>query len=365
MRPFVHEQLPSRVVFGRGAARAQLAGEVERLGARRVLLIAAEPELALASELAAALGDRVAGTFSEVRVHVPIEIAERARAAAAAVDADALLCVGGGSTTGTAKAIALTSGLPIVAIPTTYAGSEMTSVWGLTEGQRKTTGKAPEVLPRVVIYDPELTVTLPASISATSAMNAIAHDVEAFYASGTTPIAALWAEESIRALSAGAPLVVADLDDVEGRDLTLYGAYLAGAAFAVAGSGLHHKICHVLGGAYDLPHADMHTVVLPHAVAFNEPVLPEEMGRVRAALGGTATAAEGLYDLAVALGAPTALRDIGMPSDRLDEAAELVLEKVPEDNPRPIDLADVRALLEDAFTGRRPTVATTSAALEG
>jgi maleylacetate reductase len=354
MDPFVHDQLAARVVFGRGAARERLAKEVERLGAERVLLIAAEPERELAEGLVAALGDRVAGRFHEGRPHVPVEIAERARAAAAAVDADGLLCVGGGSTTGTAKAIALTSGLPIVAVPTTYAGSEMTPVWGLTEGQRKTTGRDVVVAPKVVVYDAELTVSLPASISATSAMNAIAHCVEAFYAPGSSPIACLMAEEGIRASSRGAELVVADLADAEGRDLALYGAYLAGAAFAIAGSALHHKICHVLGGAYDLPHADLHTVVLPHAVAYNEPALPEEMGRVAAALGGASSAAEGLFDLAQRLGAPTALRDIGLREDDLDEAAALVLEKVPADNPRPIDLAGVRQLLDDAFAGRRP-----------
>ena len=337
--PFSYEALRGRVVFGAGAARTRLAGELEGLGARRVLLIAAEPELALARELA---GD-VATEFSEVRQHVPVEVARRA--VAAARGADVLLSVGGGSTTGTAKAVALETGLPIVAVPTTYAGSEMTPVWGLTEEGRKTTGTDPRVLPKVVVYDPELTVSLPAAVSGPSAMNAIAHCVEAFYGPGANPITSLLAEEGIRALARGVPVAVSRPEDLEGRSDTLYGAYLAGAAFAAAGSGIHHKICHVLGGAFNLPHADLHTVVIPHVTAYQEERLPHEMARVARALN-TADPGQGLYDLALEIGAPTALRDIGLRAEDFDEAVRLVEEKLPD--------ADIRGLLEAAFEGRRP-----------
>jgi alcohol dehydrogenase class IV len=243
-----------------------------------------------------------------------------------------------------------------VAVPTTYAGSEVTPVWGMTEGRRKTTGTDPRVLPRVVVYDPELTFTLPPAITGPSAMNALAHCVEAFYGPGANPITALVAEEGIRALAAGVPVAVSRPHEPDGRSETLYGAYLAGAAFAVSGSGLHHKICHVLGGAYDLPHAELHTVVLPQVVAFQAPALPEVMERVARALGGYGRdgAAAGLHELALAIGAPTALRDIGMREEDLDEAAGLVLEKVPDDNPRPVSEDDVRQLLQAAFEGRRP-----------
>ena len=349
MRRFTYTALPGRVVFGAGAARERLAGEVERLGARRVLLIAGEPELELARSLSD--GVPVHGEFAEVRQHVPTGIAARARAAAEG--ADALLSVGGGSTTGTAKAVALETGLPIVAVPTTYAGSEMTPVWGLTEGARKTTGTDARVLPKVVVYDPELTVSLPAEITGPSAMNALAHCVEAFYAPGASPISSLMAEEGIRALARGVPVAVERPDDLDARSETLYGAYLAGAAFAVAGSGLHHKVCHVLGGAYDLPHAPLHTVVLPQVAAFQAPALPGEMARVARALDAD-DAGRGLFDLARRIGAPTALRDIGMREEDLGEAVGLVLEKVPEDNPRPVEEKDVRELLEAAFAGRRP-----------
>ena len=328
---------------------------MSRLDAERVLLIATDQEEELAEELVSPLGERLAGRFTGVRPHVPVEVAERARDAAR--EADCLLSVGGGSTTGTAKAVALETELPIVAVPTTYAGSEMTSVYGLTSGQRKRTGKSPKVLPKVVIYDPELTFSLPDFITGPSAMNAMAHCVEAFYAPGASPIASLMAEEGIRALASGVPAAVSRPEDLEGRTQTLYGAYLAGAAFAAAGGGLHHKICHVLGGAYDLPHAGTHTVILPQAVAFNEEAIPEVMERVAHALGA-GEAAAGLYDLAERIGAPTALKDVGMEEENLDEAVVLILEEAPRDNPRPVDEAGIRKLLEDAYAGWRPGVRT-------
>jgi alcohol dehydrogenase class IV len=335
VRRFTYTALPGRVVFGAGAIH-EMAAEVERLGARRILLIASERQ-------PVPDGVPVFARFAEVRQHVPVEVAARARAAAEG--ADALLSIGGGSAVGTAKAVALETGLPIVAVPTTYSGSEMTPVWGLTEGARKTTGTDLRVLPKLVIYDPELTAGLPAEVAGPSAMNALAHAVEALYAPGASPITSLLALEAIRALAAVA--------DGDGREQVLYGAYLAGAAFAVAGSGLHHRICHVLGGAYALPHAPLHTVMLPQVAAFQTPALPDEMGRVARALDAEA-AGPALFDLARRIGAPTALRDIGMREADLDEAGRLVLEKVPEDNPRPVEEKDVRDLLEAAFAGRRP-----------
>ena len=350
---FIYDALPGRVVFAAGSSRELLAAEVDRLDVHRLLLIATVQERPLAEELSAVLGDRVVGVFDEVRPHVPNEVAERARAVAADTGADALLSIGGGSTTGTAKIIALVTGLPIIAVPTTYAGSEMTPVWGMTTASRKETGNDRRVLPKTVVYDPELTVSLPAFITGPSAINAMAHCVEAFYAPGANPITSLVAEEGIRAIAQGVPVAVERPDDLGGRSDTLYGAYLAGAAFAVGGSAIHHKICHVLGGAYDLPHADLHTVVLPYATAFNARELPEVSARVARALGADGTdAAAAIQALALRIGAPTALRDIGMREEDLDEATGLVLEKIPADNPRPADAQNIRGLLNDAYTGR-------------
>ena len=356
MKIFTYDALPGRVIFGPGTSRLRLAEEIERLGVSSILLIASERERKLVAELCQPLGNRVAGIFTEVRPHVPIEIAEKAREVARTLKADCLLSIGGGSAIGMAKAIALTDLLPIVAVPTTYAGSEMTPVWGITTVHNKTTGNSRNVLPKVVIYDPELTLSLPQSITGPSALNAMAHCVEALYVPGANPITSLIAEEGMRALAHGVLIAVEKPDNLEGRGEVLYGAYLAGASLAAAGSGLHHKICHILGGAYNLPHAEMHTVVLPHVVAFNEPAIPAIMEKIARAIGSqeSQSAATGLYDLAKRIGAPTALKNIGMKQENLDEAIQLILEKAPKDNPRPVDEAGIRAIVEGAFMGRRP-----------
>jgi alcohol dehydrogenase class IV len=348
---FAYDALPGRFVFGCGAVRA-LPDELARLGVSRVLLCATDREAEQAAEHLTPAADRIAGTFRGVRPHVPIEVAQAARDRAAECGADALLAIGGGSTTGTAKAVALTTGLPILAVPTTYAGSEVTPVWGLTEGNRKTTGRDPKVLPRVVIYDPELTVSLPAGLSGVSGLNGVAHCVEAFWAAGTNPISALQAEEGLRTLAAGLPQVVADGADLEARSAALYGAYLAGAAFAVTGSGLHHRICHALAGAYDLPHAETHAVVLPHVLALYAPAVPEVEGRIAAALGTSpGGAVPGLVALAHAVGAPDSLAAVGLPKAALDDAVALVTGTVATDGPRPVTSEALATLVRAAWQG--------------
>jgi alcohol dehydrogenase class IV len=348
MTAFAANLLPGRIVFGPGVARSGLAGEVDALGATRILLIAGKSEYDLARDLCAPFADRVTATFTEVRAHVPIEVAERARAAARG--ADLVLCVGGGSTTGTAKAVALTTGLPILAVPTTYAGSEVTAVWGLTERLRKRTGSDPRVLPKTVVYDPELTVTLPRELSVASGLNALAHCVEAFWAPGRNPVSSAVAREGIEHLNAGLPVVAGEPADLSGRTDLLLGAYLAGAAFAVAGSGLHHKICHVLAGAFDLPHAMMHAIVLPHVLAFNAPHAPAAASRIGAALG-RADAVGGLRELAVSLGVPGGLRELGLRESDLDVVVDDILAIVPADNPRPVSHESLRALLHATWAG--------------
>ena len=350
---FVHDALASRVVFGAGRARTSLAEEVDQLGGQRVMVIATGHERALAGELVAGLGERIVTTFDGVRPHVPIEVAEAARAQADAAEVDLLLSVGGGSTTGTAKAIALTSGRPILAIPTTYAGSEVTPVWGLTEHGNKTTGRDPVVLPRTVIYDAELTLTLPAELSAASGLNALAHAVEAFWAPGRTPISSAFAETAIRALASGLPGVVDDGSDVAARGEMLLGAWLAGAAFATAGSGLHHKICHVLGGMYDLPHAETHAIVLPHVLAFNAPHAADAAARIATALD-VPGAVTGLVELARRVGAPGGLHEVGVREEQLDAVIDPVVATVPEDNPRRVDREAIAALLHRAWAGPPP-----------
>ena len=276
---FVHDTLPQRVSFGSGEAAASLEREVAELGASRVMVIASKREMDTAGTLTGNL--RVLLRYDDVVMHVPVEVAARAREAAAKHNVDAIVSVGGGSTTGLAKAIALTTGLPVVAVPTTYAGSEATAVWGLTEGNRKTTGTDPRVLPKVIVYDATLTLTLPVPISVASGLNALAHCVDAMWAPKADPINAALAAEGIRALAEGLPKVVTDPSGIDGREHALYAAYLSAVAFASAGSGLHHKICHVLGGAYNLPHAQTHAIVLPYVLAFNGPAAPDSRAQDR------------------------------------------------------------------------------------
>jgi len=349
---FVHEAYSQRVVFGVGSARSALAREVERLAAARVLLVAGRTEQGLAVELTASLP--VVATFAEVRPHVPASVAEAVRKLAADTRADLVVCVGGGSTTGTAKAVALTTALPIMAIPTTYAGSEATPVWGLTEQQRETTGVDVRVLPSTVIYDPELTVSLPVDLSVASGLNALAHCVDSMWAPRSNPISTALATEGIQALRSGLPALRGHGHDLAARSHALYGAYLAAVAFAGAGSGLHHKICHVLGGAYELPHALMHAVVLPHVLAFNVYAAPDAARRIAAGLGAS-DALAGLLALYAQLDAPRALRELGMAEADLPEAARLVAEAAPLDNPRPFGVEDAMRLLRQAWAGERPT----------
>ncbi|CAL9408525.1 Maleylacetate reductase [Streptomyces sp. enrichment culture] len=348
---FTHETLGQRVVFASGEAPAAVAAEVAALGSARVMLIAAPAEAPLADRVGADLP--VAVRHDEVVMHVPVEVAERARRAAAAGCVDALVCVGGGSTTGLAKAVALTTGLPIVAVPTTYAGSEATNVWGLTEGEVKTTGVDARVLPRSVVYDASLTLGLPVEMSVASGLNALAHCVDSMWGPRADPIDRALAGEGIRALALGLPAVACDPAGLEGRERTLYGAYLAAVAFASAGSGMHHKICHVLGGMFNLPHAQTHAVVLPHVLAHNAPCAPGAERRIAEAFGSR-TASEGLAALREALGAPRALRDYGMPEDGITRAVAPVLAAVPGDNPAPVTEENLTALLRAAWEGSEP-----------
>jgi alcohol dehydrogenase class IV len=345
MRHFVHTGLPSRVVFGRGTL-AEVPAELARLGVARPLVLATQP--ARAEALAARIG--AAGAFGGAVMHTPVEVTERATALARDLGADGLVALGGGSAIGLGKAIALRTGLPQLAIPTTYAGSEMTTILGETEGGAKRTQRSPRVLPEVVVYDPDLTAGLPAAITATSGMNAIAHAVETLYAVDASPITDIMAAEAVRAMAAALPGAVQD--KAAAREEALYGAWLCGACLGMVSMAIHHKLCHVLGGSFGLPHAETHTVILPHATAYNRDHAPRAMAAIARGLGA-AEAAGGLFDLAASLGAPLSLRALGLREQDLDRAAEIAARE-PYANPKPIEREAIRALLADAFWGRRP-----------
>ena len=342
---FVHETVARRIVFGAGAIR-ELPEELAHLGLQRPLVIAGRSQASYAERLLSAVGagDSIVG----VRVHVPTARAEAARAAAAELAADCLVSIGGGSAVGLAKAVALTAGLPIVAVPTTYAGSELTIVWGITEEGRKTTGKDPGVAPRLVVYDPELTYDLPAAITAASGMNAVAHCVEALWAAGATPLTDIAAGEGLRLLAAGVRGSLSDPRDAGARATALTGAWLAGEAFA-AGGALHHKLCHVLGGMFDLPHAELHAALLPYTAAFLLPAAPDAGARIAAALAAD-DAATGIAELARDLGTPRSLAALGLSEDDAVRAAAVAAPDVPDLPLRPTS-AELEDLLRRAVRG--------------
>ncbi|OWT56159.1 maleylacetate reductase [Candidimonas nitroreducens] len=358
MKEFVYSSLPSRVVFGRGAL-ANLGPEIELLGATRVLVLSTPGHRSQAQAIADDLGRLAVGVFAGAVMHVPADTARAASDEACRLNADCTLAVGGGSTVGLAKAIALDCGLPIVAVPTTYAGSEMTPIYGITAAGAKKTGRDARVLPRTVIYDPDLTLGLPAGLSITSGMNAIAHAAEGLYARDGNPIMSLMAEEGIRALAHSLPAIRRRPGDIEARGDALYGAWLCGTVLGNVGMALHHKLCHVLGGTFNLPHAETHTVVLPHAIAFNAQSAPDAMRRIQRALGvdASTSAAAALFDLARDNGAPVALQELGALTEAdMAKAADLVV-NAPYWNPRQIDAtqrADILGLLLDAYHGNRP-----------
>jgi maleylacetate reductase len=349
---FTYQALPMRVVFGMGAIRS-LPAEIDLLGLERALVLCGPEQEHAGRMIADALGERAAGVLAEARMHVPVEVADRARARARELGADGCVAVGGGSAIGLGKAIALAYGLPVVAVPTTYAGSEMTPVWGLTENGRKRTGRDVRVLPRSVVYDPQLTRSLPVELSVTSGLNAVAHAVEALYAPDATPIISLLAEAGARALTGALPALVRAADDLEARGQALYGAWLCGACLGATTMSLHHKLCHVLGGTLDLPHAPTHAVVLPHALAFNQPAAPGAVAALSRALDGAPDPARRLWELAGELRAPRSLRTLGMAEADIEHIVEQALAS-PYANPVPVTADGLTRLLRAAWAGEPP-----------
>jgi alcohol dehydrogenase class IV len=348
---FNYNARPAHVRFGAGRS-AEAAEAARSIGITRALVLSTPEQRALAERIAQTLGELAAGIFSNAAMHTPVGVTEEALHAYRKTRADGVVSVGGGSTTGLGKAIALRTGAPQLAIPTTYAGSEMTPILGETEGGVKKTQTTEKVLPEAVIYDVELTLSLPPRLSATSGMNAIAHAVEALYARDGNPVVSLWAEEGIRALTASLPTIAHAPGSLPARSQAQYGAWLCAMCLGAVGMALHHKLCHVLGGAFELPHAETHAIVLPHAAAYNGPAVPAAMAKIASAVGAKQAPA-GLYDLARSLKIPLALKELGMPKEGIDKAAGLAL-KNPYWNPRPLEGSAIRELIRRAWAGEPP-----------
>jgi maleylacetate reductase len=342
-----------RVVFGPGSL-VQVASEARTLGAR-IVIISGRHEADAAAAVSSQLGHDLAGRIPDVVQHVPVEVAARAIAAAGEARAGVVVSIGGGSATGLAKAVARGSGLPILAVPTTYAGSEMTPIWGQSDHGEKTTGRDSRVLPRIVVYDSILTITMPPLLTAASGMNALGHAVESLYAPDSTSQSSEVAEEAIRALAHGLPRGVSQPEDLKARTKTLRGAWLAGWALGSTTMGLHHKLAHVLGGMYQLPHAGVHSALLPQVAAFNAPSAPGPFSRAARALGagGPEEVGPALFELATQLKAPTSLADLGLELEAVDVVAKAVA-GAPVSNPRAFTEEDVRYLVQQAYLGKRP-----------
>jgi maleylacetate reductase len=350
MRQFRYRALPMRVVFGAGSV-ADLATEARALGLTRVLIVSGARQAQLADEVSRDLGPLSVGVHAEAVMHVPVEAAAAAIGVARSSAADGVAAIGGGSTVGLAKAIARELGIPIIAVPTSFAGSEMTSVWGETADGEKITGRDAKVLPASVLYDPALVMSLPVHLAVTSGFNAIAHAVEGLYAPDVSPVISLMAVEGIRAFVDALPRIAADPENPEPRSDALYGAWLCGSVLGATTMGLHHKLCHVLGGTFGLPHSETHTVLLPYVLAFNAPAIPDVMRTLRAATGFDDPAA-GLRKLSLDLGAPATLWTLGLREGDIDRAAALATASA-YSNPRVATAKDVRDILLAAVTGRR------------
>jgi maleylacetate reductase len=342
---FAYDRRAVRVRFGAGAF-AELRAELEGRGWRRAFVVTTPGRSARFASALGGPGEMLAGMFSGAEQHVPAGSMAEASAALAATGADCCVALGGGSAIGLGKVLARASGLPMAAVPTTYSGSEMTSIWGLTEDGEKRTGRDSRAAARLVLYDPELTYDLPATVSAESGLNAVAHAVEALYAPNLAPDTTAAAEEAIRRLAGALPRVVREPRDVDARAEALMGAHLAGIALDQAAMGLHHRLCHVLGGMFGTPHARTHAVLLPHVAAFNAPAASEAMRRVARALGA-ADAVSGLWELVRSLGISGSLADLGIGPVEIARAADAAAGG-DYPNPRPVTSADVRGILEAA-----------------
>lgn len=351
---FLFQIMPARAVFGVGEI-GRLGDEIDQLKASRVMIACTKGATDRLGPLREALGGRLVGVFDGAEPHCPQPGAEAALGLFSDLNADAVVPFGGGSTLGLGKVITVRTGSPMVAVPTTYSGSEMTPIYGMKIGHEKRTWRDAAALPKAVIYDPALTVDLPAGLTATTGMNCLAHAVEALYPKEANPIAADLAERCIAALSVGLPGSVERPHDLKAREQALYGGFLGGLLVTMVGIALHHRICHVLGGRFGVPHGESNSVILPYAVAYNAPAAPAAMAAIRRSLG-VEDAAAGVFDLAGRIGAPRSLKALGMPADGLAMAAEETVATLAY-NPRSVTVPEITALLQAAHEGRPPTEA--------
>lgn len=341
------------VVFGAGQLN-RVGQELAAFGFQRAVILSTPHQAHMAENLANKIGNLSVGTFNDATMHTPVDVTLAALRKIEMLKADCIVAIGGGSTIGLGKAISLRTGLPQIAIPTTYAGSETTPILGQTEGGRKTTLTNDKVLPKAILYDPELVATLPIAMTVTSALNAMAHAAEALYAQNRSRESDVLALQGLRSFSLALPNVLENPSDLEAREETQRGAWACGTVLGSVGMALHHKLCHTLGGSFNLPHAETHAVILPHAIAYNSSAASAELAPISELLGG-ATPGTSLWNFAKRMNAPTALRDLGMLEVDIGLAVEVALSN-PYWNPRAITEDGLRKLLTNAWAGTAPQV---------
>jgi alcohol dehydrogenase class IV len=353
MDSFEYTANPSRVIFGSGSIK-KLPNEIKRLGLKSPLFLSTPQQISQAEDIQNIVTDasiHSAGIYTKATMHTPSHVTEDAMSFMKTKDADCIVSIGGGSTTGLGKAISIRTGLPHICVPTTYAGSEMTPILGETQDGKKTTRSDPKILPVTVIYDVDFTMTLPPSLSATSGVNAIAHAVESLYAKNTNPIISLFALDGTKALAESLPEIIDNPTSLPAREKAQYGAWLCGVCLGTSAMALHHKLCHTLGGSFNLPHAETHTIVLPHALSYNAPAIPKVMEQLATALPGSdGDATKGLNLLLEKLKVKRALKDFGMKEEDVDKATDIAM-SAQYPNPRALEKEAIRELIRRAWAG--------------
>jgi maleylacetate reductase len=352
MLNFDYQALPWNIVFGVGSLQ-RLPEELTKLGYRRAMVLTTPRRGEQGQKIVELLAEHAVSLFDKAVMHVPVVTVEQAIAEMERTEADCSISFGGGSTTGLGKALALKKQLPNIVIPTTYAGSEMTNIWGMTEHGRKVTGRNNAVVPNLTIYDPELTLGLPSRVAGPSGLNAMAQAAVNVTAAKINPMVSMMALEAVSLLSRSLPKIINNPLDLEARSEALFGASLAGASLGTGVTSLHHRLCHTFGGSFNTPHAETHTILLPHSIAYNALATSEGTRQLASAMG-VKDAAVGLFELAKAVGAPTSLKEIGVREEDLGRAAAIATEK-PLDNPEPVTEAKILRLLEDAYHGFEPS----------
>ncbi|WP_299323423.1 maleylacetate reductase [Parasphingopyxis sp.] len=350
---FSYKAVAANVRFACGAS-AHLPEFIREAGGDKAFVIATGAAFVRHASVIEPVSDSSLTQFDEVQAHCPLPVVDASIDAYEESGADTIVAIGGGSTLGLGKILKAEHGAKFIAVPTTYTGSEMTPIYGRKiEGQKRTKVDA-AALPDMVVYDPELTLGLPAHQTASTGMNSLAHAVEALYPEHPNPIAWNLAGEAIGLHARALPLCVADGRNIDARIDALRAGFLGGVLVSMVGVALHHALGHVLGGLFDLDHGDYNSAVLPHVVAFNATAVP----RVEEVISDrfeVADPGEAIFDFAKKIHAPTSLKELGMPETGIAEVTQAIVAKNPR-NPRPITHPSMKRLLSAAYEGLRPSV---------